>query len=119
MATEGNLGGGLILTLWFLSALFLSYQAIRLTMVLVPPCAIAFGVALGRLREWLDQQVNLRTRRMEWLLRPAIFGLLAAALLLPIGGGYASASGYLPLVDGAWYSVLTNLRKDSSPDAIL
>ena len=114
-----NLGSGMILTLWFLSALFLSYQALRLAMLLVPPCAIAFGLAMGRLHEWLDLQLNFRRRKITWLVRPAIFGLLSAVLILPVWEGYAAASGYLPLMDGAWYSVLTNLRKGSSPDAIV
>jgi len=115
----GNAGGGLILTLWFLSALFLSYQAIRLTMLLVPPCAIAFGVAIGRVHQWLDTQAASLRPGIEWLTRPAIFSLLAAVLMVPVWEGYAAASAYLPLVDGAWYGVLADLRKESPPESIV
>ncbi len=115
----GNVGGGLILTVWFLSALFLSHQAIRLTMLLVPPFAIAFGVAIGRLRQWLDRQVDLLRPGIVWFSRPAIFALLAAVLIPPVWQGYAAASGYLPLVDSAWYATLTDLREESPPESIV
>lgn len=114
-----NAGGGLILTVWFLGALFLSYQAVRLVMLLVPPFAIAFGAAVGRLQQWVVGRVDLRwPARTRWL-RLAIFASMAAVLIVPVWQGYAAARGYLPLIDGAWYATLTDLRAQSPPESIV
>ena len=86
--------GGLILTVWFLGALFLSYQAVRLVMLLVPPFAIAFGTAVGRLQQWLDGQVDLRWPAAARWLRPAIFASMTAVLIIPVSQGYAAARSY-------------------------
>jgi len=40
-------------------------------------------------------------------------------LVIPVWQGYAAARGYLPLIDGAWYATLTNLRDKSPPESIV
>jgi len=115
----GNVGGGMLLILWFLSALFMSYQAVRLAMLLVPPFAIAFGAAIGRVHEWLDRQVESLMPGTEQFTRPATFALVAAVLIIPVWEGYAVASSYLPVIDNAWYGALTDLRVKSPADSIV
>jgi hypothetical protein len=117
--TSDNVGGGLILIMWFFSALFLSYQAIRLAMLLVPPFAIGFGAAVGRLQGWLDRQVTILQPGIQWLSRPVIFVLLASVLTIPVWQGYTTASRYMPMVDDAWYSALADVREKSPSESIV
>jgi high affinity sulfate transporter 1 len=48
---------------------------------------------------------TLRTYRREWLSRDAIAGLVLAAFLVPVGMGYAQASG-LPAITGLYATIV-------------
>jgi asparagine N-glycosylation enzyme membrane subunit Stt3 len=114
-----DLGAGLIVVAWFLGALFLSYQGPRFVMLMVPPFAITFGVAMGRLQQWAEPRVCLLRPSATWITRPALFAVLAAVLILPVRQGYAAARSYLPKLNAAWWSTLSVLRQQSPPNAIL
>jgi hypothetical protein len=109
----------LIVIAWFFCALFLSYQGPRFVMLMVPPFAITFGVALGRLQEWAKRKIDLLRPSAAGFLRPALFAVLAAVLVVPMHQGFAMASSYLPRMNAAWRSTLTALRQESPPDAIV
>ncbi len=112
-------GAVLIVIAWFFAALYLSYQGPRFAMLIVPPFAITFGVALGRLQEWAQPKIDLLRPSAAWFLRPALFAVLAAVLVVPVHQGYVMASLYLPRMNAAWLSTLTTLRQQSPPDAIV
>jgi asparagine N-glycosylation enzyme membrane subunit Stt3 len=114
-----DLGAVLIVVAWFLGALFLSYQGPRFVMLMVPPFAITFGVALGRLQQWAEPRVCLFRPSAAWITRLALFAVLAAVLILPVRQGYAAARSYLPKLNAAWWSMLSVLRQQSPPDAIV
>src|SRR6188508_261942 len=48
---------------------------------------------------------TLRSYRREWLTRDAIAGLVLAAFLVPVGMGYAEASG-LPAITGLYATIV-------------
>lgn len=112
-------GAVLIVITWFFAALFLSYQGPRFAMLIVPPFAITFGVALGRLQQWAQPKLDLLLPSAAWFLRPALFTVLAAVLIVPLHQGYVMATSYLPRMNAAWRSTLTALRQQSPPDAII
>ena len=114
-----DLGAVLIVVAWFLGALFLSYQGPRFVMLMVPPFAITFGVALGRLQQWAEPRACLFRPSAAWITRPALLAVLAAVLILPVRQGYAAARSYLPKMNAAWWSTLSVLRQQSPPDAIV
>jgi dolichyl-phosphooligosaccharide-protein glycotransferase len=112
-------GAVLIVIAWFFGALFLSYQGPRFAMLIVPPFAITFGVALGRMQEWAERKIDLLRPSAASFLRPALFAVLAAVLIVPVYQGYAMANSYLPRMNAAWRNTLTTLRQQSPPDAIV
>jgi dolichyl-diphosphooligosaccharide--protein glycosyltransferase len=114
-----DLGTVLIVVAWFLGALFLSFQGPRFVMLMVPPFAITFGVALGRLQQWAEGRVCIAWPAAVRISRPALFASLATVLILPIAQGYSTARSYLPKMNAAWWSTLTALRQQSPPNAIL
>jgi len=114
-----DLGAVLIVVVWFLGALFLSYQGPRFVMMMVPPFAITFGVALGRLQQWADGEVRLLWPSAASITRPALFAVLAAVLIVPVRQGYLAGRAYLPKMNAAWWNTLNVLRQQSAPDAIV
>ncbi len=114
-----DLGAVLIVVAWFLGALFLSYQGPRFVMLMVPPFAITFGVAVGRLQHWAEGKVCPLWPSAAWFSRPVLFAVMAAVLILPVSQGYAAARSYLPKMNAAWWSTLSVLRQQSPPDAIV
>ena len=88
-------------------------------MLMVSPFAITFGVALGRMQEWAERKIDLLRPSAARLLRPALFAVLAAVLIVPVYQGYAMANSYLPRMNAYWQSTLTALRQQSPPDAIV
>jgi dolichyl-diphosphooligosaccharide--protein glycosyltransferase len=114
-----DLGAVLIVVAWFLGALFLSYQGPRFVMLIVPPFAITFGVALNRLQQWAEGKICPLWPSAAWISRAALFAVLAGALIVPVRQGYTMARSYLPKMNAAWWNTLSVLRQQSSPDAIV
>jgi dolichyl-phosphooligosaccharide-protein glycotransferase len=115
---SADLGAVLMVIVWFLGTLYLAYQGPRFVMLLVPPFAITFGVALGRLWQWADDKVGSLRPSVARISRPALFAVMAAVLIVPVHQGYAAARSYLPRMDSAWRNTLSVLRQQSPPDAI-
>ena len=59
----------------------------------------------GRAMRLLPGIASLRSYRREWLTRDAIAGLVLAAFLVPVGMGYAEASG-LPAITGLYATIV-------------
>ena len=120
MESPSDLPAGLIIGVWFLAALFLSYQGLRFVMLLVAPSGIAFGVAFGRLHQWFDEQVLRLTRpRIGRILRPVVFASMAAMVFLLARPGYQTAYTYVPPINDAWSNTFDAIRRTSAPDSIV
>ena len=111
-------GAALMVIVWYLSALFLSYQAVRLVMMLVPAFALAFAVALGRSHGWAESKV-CALWSAGWIARPALLAVFAATLWLPMRESWMSARGYLPFMTSTWWNTLNFVREKTPPDAIV
>lgn len=57
------------------------------------------------LRRWLPGLTMLRTYRREWLFKDIAAGLVLTAILVPVGMGYAEASG-LPPIYGLYATIV-------------
>jgi len=109
----------LVVVAWFLGALFLSFQGTRFVMLMVPPFAITFAVALGRLQQWADGRISLAWPSISRVSSAALTATLATVLILPVAQGYSTARSYLPKMNAAWWSTLISLRQQSPRDAIV
>jgi len=111
--------GALLVLVWFLAALFMAFGGIRFVMLLVPPCGLLVGVALGRLHAWLVRVAQPRAGRHARLAAPVLFVVVALALVPPVRLGIAAARSYHPRMNDAWWDTLVQLRDTSPPDAIV
>ncbi|HSQ00322.1 MAG TPA: STT3 domain-containing protein [Candidatus Dormibacteraeota bacterium] len=105
--------------LWFLAALYLSYEAVRMVLLLVAPFGLALGAALGRLYEWLSERVVVWLPRAPRFAAALPLALIAALVWVPIQRGAALARGAAPEMNDAWWETLVALREQSPPDAIV
>jgi asparagine N-glycosylation enzyme membrane subunit Stt3 len=110
---------GLLIAVWFLASIYLSYQGLRFIMLLVPPFAIAFGAAIGRLQQWVSWKLGSMSLSYVRPLQVAAWLALAAVLIQPVRQGYAAARAYVPAMNDAWWDTLTMLRDTTPTDTIV
>lgn len=60
---------------------------------------------IGLLQRWVPGWVTLRSYQPSWFVHDLIAGLVLTAILVPVGMGYAEASG-LPAIHGLYASVI-------------
>ncbi len=108
-------GAGAVIILWFLGALVLAHRGARFLLLLAPPLAVLFGVAVGRLYDWIARQP---AASRPWV-RGVVFVALLATVWPPVSHGIEIGRGYLPIMNDGWYSAMVRLRDETAPDAIV
>jgi hypothetical protein len=112
-------GTAVLVAVWFVAALYFSFNAMRFILLLAAPFGLAAGTAVGRLHLWLDAEAA----RQSWVPAAparALVGLaLAALVVMPARNGYSTAAAYVPAIDRAWVDSLERLRATTAPDAIV
>ena len=111
--------GALLITLWFLAAVHLSFGGIRFVFFLSLPFGLALGVGLGRLYAWGATLIDGQLTKFQTPARAAVFLLLGLVLIFPVSRGYEAAQRYLPQINDAWWDSLTDIRQDAAPDSIV
>lgn len=108
----------LFLFIWMAASVFTMTKGVRFILLLIPPFALAAGVAVGvafRLaRAWLES-VELR----QWWVSPLLFLLFALLLLPPIHAGRQTGMREVPSMSDAWWNTLSKIKAESAPDAII
>ncbi|MEO8602533.1 MAG: STT3 domain-containing protein [bacterium] len=110
-----DIGAGLVVAVWLLAALLLSYRAVRFMLLLAAPFGLAAGVAIGRLHLALDEWATPYGR----LARGAVTAAALALLFLPLRISYGTAGAYLPRIDRAWVEAFSAIDASTPPDAIV
>jgi len=110
-----EIAAGLLVAVWLLAALLLSYRAVRFTLLLAAPFGLAAGVALGRLHLAVDEWATRYGRAARAATALAALGLL----IMPLRIGVANAQAYLPHIDRAWVDAFTAIDATSPPETIV
>ncbi|MEM4242683.1 MAG: STT3 domain-containing protein [Candidatus Woesearchaeota archaeon] len=121
--SEGKLGIDLkyapLFMLWLIATTYASLKGVRFTLLLAPAFAVVFGIAIGRIYEWV---VKISTKEMH--INKAVAHIVMIALVAFLLSGqarsaYASAGNDIPIMNDAWWATLTAIKEDSKPDAII
>lgn len=118
-SAEADQGAALAVVLWFVGALFLSFSGLRFVMLLVPPFAIACGVAIGRLYDWLQSRAAATYPRHATMLSAMLLALFVALLIPPIRQGYHEGWSYKPRINDAWWDAMTRIRDETPAAAVV
>ncbi len=109
----------LFLFLWLAASVFTMTKGVRFVLLLIPPFAIAAGIAIGAayrlLRDWLTKNVKFS---VLWV-APVLFILFSLLLIPPVAKGHAIGLQEAPSMSDAWWNSLTKIKQESAPDAII
>jgi len=108
-------GAGAVIILWFLGALVMAHRGTRFLLLLAPPLAVLFGVAAGRLYEWVARQP---VASPAWV-RGGVFVALLATVWPPVSRGIEMGRGYLPVMNDGWHAAMVRLRDATAADSIV
>jgi dolichyl-diphosphooligosaccharide--protein glycosyltransferase len=107
----------LVSVCWFLATLLLAFGGLRFVMLLVPPCGLATGAAVGRLHGWLARALGAgRARRVA---RAALLAGCAGLAAPWVVNGWRVAYAYVPAIDDGWWDALSRIREETPADTIV
>ena len=108
----------ILLVIWFISTLYASTKGVRFTMLLVPAFAISIGLLFGSLYNLINYVSRLMNIKAVFVKTPLIF--ISLLIIIPMSAvSYQVALQDLPIVNDAWWSVLTKIKQNSSQNAIV
>jgi dolichyl-phosphooligosaccharide-protein glycotransferase len=119
---EMDIKYALILLIWFASTIYAGSKGVRFILLLVPAFSIACGIAVGKINNILSNWISKELNISKVITNLVIIGLFFALLLFPtnfVKAGLNVANNEIPSMNDDWYNVLTKIRDESKPDAII
>lgn len=108
-----------LLALWFIATTYASTKGVRFTLLLAPAFAVAFGIALGKIYEWV---IQVSTKDLHLNAKLA-HGVMIVIILFMLGGparvSHGAGGGDIPIMNDAWWNALNAIKDDSQPNAII
>lgn len=129
--TEIDIKYAILLILWLTSTIYASVKGVRFLLLLVPPFAIGFGIALGQLYSYTHRLVGEGlhiNRYISKTITIILILLIAGTLPAPFppfclgstcNSAIATAEKEIPSMNDAWYDSLTKIKEESAPNAII
>jgi dolichyl-diphosphooligosaccharide--protein glycosyltransferase len=109
----------ILLTIWFVGMILASTKGVRFILMVIPAFAVAIGVALGYLHQYIAGMLKSEFKISEKITKPAIFILLCFLLVTPVRAGIATGNSFTPSMTLGWWDTLTKIKAESQPDAII
>jgi len=117
--SETEVPFAILVVLWYIGIFYASIKGVRFTMMLVPPFAITFGTALGRIyakgMKFSEKEMGLN-KIVTGSVLIVVFCLL---LISPLRAAQATAMSDIPIVNDAWYNSLNKIKLQSAQNAII
>jgi dolichyl-phosphooligosaccharide-protein glycotransferase len=103
-----------LFVIWFITVYAICYKGVRLIVFLLIPMGVFLG--WGVREAW---NYCMRRRRKRTYLLP-VMGLVIVLLLGGfVNNGQRVAIGLYPMIDDAWYILLTNIKENTPSDAVI
>ncbi|RMD58075.1 hypothetical protein D6825_02045 [Candidatus Woesearchaeota archaeon] len=115
-----------LLTLWFIGTIYASLKGVRFILLLGPALSVAFGVSAGLIYTFAER--FLRSMQAPKWSAFVVTVLIFAVIIAPpkalgiqniVKTDFATIPNNVPIVNDAWWNVLTKIKEDSKPDAII
>lgn len=106
------------LAIWFLGTTYAYTKGVRFAILMVPAFALAFGIAIGIIFQYLTKWASKELHIDMWIVKSVSIILLVLLLISPLKAAHGTAKGEIPSMNDAWYKSLTAIRDDSK-DAII
>jgi uncharacterized spore protein YtfJ len=109
----------LLLLIWFVGMIFAGTKGVRFILLLIPAFAVAIGVAIGYVYQYLSSMISKEFKIPPMITKVTVFILLCLILIMPLRAGIATGESFVPSMTKGWWDSLTQIRVESSPDAII
>ncbi|MBD3203624.1 hypothetical protein GF327_04975 [Candidatus Woesearchaeota archaeon] len=109
----------ILLVFWFMATIYAASKGIRFILLLIPPFAIAFSIAVSLLYEFLVKFSSKHLYISKNIAKIIVLLLLLTTLVNPIKAGQNVSKRYIPHVNDGWYASLTKIKDESAKDAIV
>ncbi|MBD3202920.1 hypothetical protein GF327_01390 [Candidatus Woesearchaeota archaeon] len=109
----------ILLILWFMATIYAASKGIRFILLLIPPFAIAFSIAISKLYEYLVKFSSNHLYISRNIAKIIVMVLLLITIINPIKAGKKVSERYIPHVNDGWYNSLTKIKEESDQDAII
>ncbi len=108
----------ILILIWLIATFYASLKGIRFTLLMGPAYALGLGALAGMLHNTLTPW--LKKIKIPSLATGALILILFSLVLLPQAESiFYGSHGDVPIINDAWVNVLTQIRQNSAPDAIL
>ncbi|MEM4336811.1 MAG: STT3 domain-containing protein [Candidatus Woesearchaeota archaeon] len=108
----------ILIILWYIGIFYACTKGIRFTMMLAPPFAITFGVALGAAyKKGISFFENLGVEKI--ISSFIILFIFLILLISPLKVANAIAKNDVPIINDAWYNSLNKIKIVSEKNAIV
>ncbi len=115
-----------LLLIWFAGSIYAALKGIRFILLLGPGFAIAFGICTGLIYD-LFSKIGKKVFHVNKLVTATVLIFIFSLIIIgPFEGSskivksdYNSLNQNIPLVNDAWWNVLTKIKEESAPDAII
>jgi hypothetical protein len=109
-----------VLTLiWFFTALYQVFIAVRFLMFVAIPFGFALGAFAAGLGTVFERLFSKAFPRRQAFARIASFLIALCVVFSPVRRGYAAMKNYYPAMNDAWWDTLIEIKGRSKPDAIV
>ncbi|HLF54954.1 MAG TPA: STT3 domain-containing protein [Candidatus Nanoarchaeia archaeon] len=114
----------ILLAFWFVGTIYASIKGLRFTLLLGPAFAVAFGASVGLIYQYLTVLGEKHFHVKKIITGSLIIFVFGFLIVSPAGANlarqsYQNARSDIPIMNDAWWNVLTKINEDSRPDAII
>ena len=122
----------ILLTLWFIGAMYASTKGTRFVLLLVPAFSIAMGIALGLIHRMLTKLISEEFKIKKLIIALCLAVLLGLLVVNPLtlmrepdkprhimDMARYTAEREVPSMNDAWWQTLTKIKNNSNEDAII
>jgi dolichyl-phosphooligosaccharide-protein glycotransferase len=109
----------LLFILWFIAMIYASAKGVRFILLLTPIFAIAVGVAVGYIYQYLARITKNELHIQETAAKIATFLILCMILITPVKAGISAGENFTPSMTKGWWDSLSKIKQESAPDAII
>lgn len=109
----------LLLSIWIISTMYASTKGVRFVLLMVPAFSIGFGVASGIIYSKLSCWMKNGLKIPVWISGAVIIAVFMLLLISPAKISYANVKNDFPIINDAWWDVLTKISEESASDAII
>ncbi|MEM3154012.1 MAG: STT3 domain-containing protein [Candidatus Woesearchaeota archaeon] len=115
-----------LLALWFVGTIYASLKGLRFTLLLGPAFAVAFGAAAGLLAQRVGSFGERSLHMSKTVTNIIVIVVMGVIIVNPASVGahmvqnsYGAVVNDVPIMNDAWWNVLTKIRDNSQPNAIV